>query len=57
MTNSVISNEAGRELEEAYLVAVKSFVQFMNTAVEGLGIIPMATHLSPISRDYVAFNA
>lgn len=49
--------EAGKELEEAQLAAVKAFVPLMNTAVEGLGIIVMPQFFSPIARDYEAFNA
>ena len=28
----------------------------MNTAVEGLGVIGLTQHQTPIGRDYVAFN-
>jgi hypothetical protein len=52
-----VSVEAAQELEFAQLAAVKAFVPFMNTAVEGLGIVLPKYLQLPIVRDYVAFNA
>jgi len=57
LQNKVISHEAAAELETAQILAVKAFVPFTNTALEGLGIIRPVDTYPPIARDYVAFNA
>ena len=56
LANGIVSVEAATELEDAQLAAVKTFVPFINTAVEGLGIVTFPEYNSPITRDYVAFN-
>jgi hypothetical protein len=53
----VISAEAGLEVQSVFEQAVKDFLPHMNTCVEALGYIPHKHLVSPIARDYVAFNA
>lgn len=55
--NGVVSAEAGLEVQSAFDQAVKDFLPHMNTCVEALGYIPHKHLVSPIARDYVAFNA
>ena len=52
-----VSHEAGMELGSVFEQAVKDFVPHMNTVVEALGVIAKKHIMSPIARDYVAFNA
>jgi len=56
-TQGVISAEAGLEVQNVFEQAVRDFLPHMNTCVEALGYIPHKHLVSPIARDYVAFNA
>jgi len=56
LTHGIVSVEAAEDVEIAQLAAVKAFVPYMNTAVEGLGLLIFPDYNSPIARDYVAFN-
>jgi len=56
MMNGVISAKAAAALDLEHDQAVKAYVPYMNTSVEGLGIFDHLNLIGPIARDYVAYN-
>lgn len=56
LINKVISPTAASKLDDQHDAAVKAFLPFMNTAVEGLGIPKVKQIYGTIARDYVAYN-
>ena len=55
--NGVISPQAASNLDLEHDQAVKAFVPYMNTAVEGLGVFNHENLMGPIARDYVAYTS
>lgn len=57
LMNGAVSDLAAAALDDEFDQAVKDYVPFMNTAVQGLGLIETPSRVGPIARDYVAFNS
>lgn len=52
-----MSIEAAAALSAEVDLAIKAFLPYMNTALDGLGLPKVPALFGPIARDYVAFNA
>lgn len=57
LINGTIGEQASQNFADEYDQAVKDYVRFMNTALEGLALSTNKDRYGPIARDYVAFNS
>ena len=57
LLNGIVTKRAAKALLDGKDAAIKSFLPFLNAAVEGMGNLELPQVFAPIARDYVKFNA